>query len=459
MGERFPSPDYLQLSDVVFVDLVERRIAREAGVAAPGSPLSCRGLPRRRALLSGSRKGRIPGLRLNPETVDGEAGHRVAPDREDDLDELLGVVLLRQNGPRAIGDERLAAQLVGGPQHGPAFLVPTGGVRPGGDSGDFPVRQARLARSLDVMRPFVFGADQERRAHDEQFSRPGRQTRFTPQIRSKRRARGVQTGVLEHSGIKVQHAPALADLWGDHLALLWRPLLGAERLDARRREPRAGRRSRQLRQGQVTRQPMPQPWIQLHAETVQRHRNQLVLRRREDRFHHLLVAVFGPKRAPRRVADHRVVAQLVRHAQQAALEIGPARSFRPLGDAMYLLVGHARVGRRDAGMLRPLVFRLAQPSHAQHQHLPMTGRQARSVHHEPAEAGPSGEKLRMMRQRPVNIVVGPRSQHLALRFVAFLLGYGRDAWLCQSRREGAGLRMWRSASGKSGQGCDHNAIQ
>ena len=65
----------------------------------------------------------------------------------------------------------------------------------------------------------------------------------------------------------------------------------------------------------------------------------LVLRRREDRFHHLLVAVFGPKRAPRRVADHRVVAQFVRHAQQAALEIGPARSFRPLGDAMNLLVG------------------------------------------------------------------------------------------------------------------------
>ena len=96
MGQRLPSPDDLQLSDVVLVDLVERRIAREAGVAAPGSPLSYRGLPRRRAPLFGSRKGRISGLRLNPEAVDGEAGHRVAPHREDDLDELFGVVLIRQ---------------------------------------------------------------------------------------------------------------------------------------------------------------------------------------------------------------------------------------------------------------------------------------------------------------------------------------------------------------------------
>src|SRR5262245_1749679 len=78
------------------------------------------------------------------------------------------------------------------------------------------------ARAHDVMRPFVFGADQIRRAHNEQFSRPGRQTRFTPQVRSERCARGVQTWVLEHSGVKIQRAPVLADLWGDHLALLLR---------------------------------------------------------------------------------------------------------------------------------------------------------------------------------------------------------------------------------------------
>src|SRR5215471_17332275 len=89
----------------------------------------------------------------------------------------------------------------------------------------------------------------------------------------------------------------------------------------------------------------------------------------------------------------------------------------------------------------------------------MTGGQARSVHHEPAEAGPSQEELRMMRQRLVDIVVGPRSQHLALRFVAFLLGDGRDAWTGQSRRESVGLRLRRGTCGEGRQTCDYCAMQ
>src|SRR5262245_25851690 len=124
-------------------------------VAAPDASLSYRALMRRRAFLFGSRKDRISRLRLNPEAVDGEAGHRVTTHCEDDLDELFCAVALCQDAPRAIADERLAAQFVGGPQHGPAFLAPAGGVRACGDSGDLSVRQARLARSLDVMRPFV----------------------------------------------------------------------------------------------------------------------------------------------------------------------------------------------------------------------------------------------------------------------------------------------------------------
>jgi hypothetical protein len=55
---------------------------------------------RRCALLSGSRKCRIPGLYLNSKAVAGEAAHRVAFNREDDFDELSGALALCQHPPR-----------------------------------------------------------------------------------------------------------------------------------------------------------------------------------------------------------------------------------------------------------------------------------------------------------------------------------------------------------------------
>src|SRR5262249_7268864 len=153
-----PPPNALRVSNgssTRACTLEAMRTQRGAGVAAPDGSLPYRGPMRRRALLFGSGKGRIPRLRLNPKAVDGEAGHRVATHCEDDLDELFCVVALCQDAPCAIGDKRLAAQFVGDAQHGPTLLAPAGGVRACGDSGDLSFRRARLARSLDVMRPFV----------------------------------------------------------------------------------------------------------------------------------------------------------------------------------------------------------------------------------------------------------------------------------------------------------------
>jgi hypothetical protein len=140
----------------------------------------------------------------------------------------------------------------------------------------------------------------------------------------------------------------------------------------------------------------------------------LILRGRVQRFDYLLHRVLRSQRLPRCVADHRVVAQLIDHVQQCALEVGPAGGRRTCSDAMNVLARQTGLSLGDASMLGPFVFGLAQPAHAQHHHLALARRQAGAVEDEATERAPTVVQIGMMSERLVDVEVGTTCEHRLL---------------------------------------------
>ena len=108
--------------------------------------------------------------------------------------------------------------------------------------------------------------------------------------------------------------------------------------------------------------------LELDAEAVQRHRDDVVPADGEDGVHQLLHRVALGEGVPGGVSDEGVVVQLIGGAQQRRLERVPAISVGTCHDAGDFLVAEAD-GATVAGVLGELVLRLAVPARAQDQQL------------------------------------------------------------------------------------------
>jgi hypothetical protein len=133
--------------------------------------------------------------------------------------------------------------------------------------------------------------------------------------------------------------------------LLRRHLTYLQRLDPRTRQALRARSRRNCRQGYIFGQAIGKLWIELHTQTVQCHRDQLVLCRREQRLDDLLIGVLRVQRLPGRIADHRVITQFIDHTQQRAIEVGPASRLGSFGNSVYFGIGHSSAGLRNARVL------------------------------------------------------------------------------------------------------------
>ncbi|WP_246312096.1 hypothetical protein [Pseudaquabacterium terrae] len=77
-------------------------------------------------------------------------------------------------------------------------------------------------------------------------------------------------------------------------------------------------------------------------------------------------------------------------------------------------------------MLRPFVFGLAQPAHAQHHDLALARRQAGPVQGEASERAERAGEVEVMGQRLVDVVVGAGGEHRSLGVIGILRAQRRE---------------------------------
>ena len=85
---------------------------------------------------------------------------------------------------------------------------------------------------------------------------------------------------------------------------------------------------------------------------------------------------------------------------------------------MHFLVLQSWRAFRNARVLCPLVFRLAQPTHPQHDDLAFARRQTRAIQQELPERTPAVVQIDVVCKRLVNVVVRAACEHRLLRFGA-----------------------------------------
>ena len=119
--------------------------------------------------------------------------------------------------------------------------------------------------------------------------------------------------------------------------------------------------------------------LELDAEAIQRHRDDVVRADGEDGVHQLLHRVALGEGVPGGVADEGVVVQLIGGAQQAGLERVPALVVGTRCDTADFLVAEADRAP-VSGVLGELVLRPAVPAGAQDQQLALARGQRRVAH-------------------------------------------------------------------------------
>src|ERR1035441_10135214 len=145
-------------------------VARPLPIVSPGVWPA----PTTMATLSFSliRKPFKPLFQLDPATVQRHRYQRVLPGRENQIQELLGIVAPGQRLPSRITDKRVSMQLVNSPQQRGLERIPSGGVRPGRNSPDFIGTKSHLLSNSDVMAPFILRPAQPSHAKDHHLPLP-----------------------------------------------------------------------------------------------------------------------------------------------------------------------------------------------------------------------------------------------------------------------------------------------
>src|ERR1035441_439859 len=139
-------------------------VARPLPIVSPGVWPA----PTTMATLSFSliRKPFKPLFQLDPTTVQRHRYQRVLPGRENQIQELLGVVAPSQRLPCRITDKRVSMQLVNSPQQRSFERVPSGSIRPRRDTPNIIGTKPHLLSNSDMMAPFILRPAQPSHAED-----------------------------------------------------------------------------------------------------------------------------------------------------------------------------------------------------------------------------------------------------------------------------------------------------
>src|SRR4029434_6279237 len=109
------------------------------------------------------------------ERVHCASDHRELSDGKDLVHRLTRIVFGGQRAPRAIADERIDVQLVGGSKKGRFERIPAGSLWPASDAREFRTRDAGFPGAAGVLRPDVFRATQPGGPQNEQLAMARRQ--------------------------------------------------------------------------------------------------------------------------------------------------------------------------------------------------------------------------------------------------------------------------------------------
>ena len=136
-------------------------------------------------------------------------------------------------------------------------------------------------------------------------------------------------------------------------------------------------------------------FIALHAQRVERHRNQIVLADRKNQVEQLLCRKMTGQRFPGWIADECFGVQFVHRAEHCLIQFAPAFRVQRFFDSANFLVGQTGPSSNQH-VLPPFVFAAAEPANSQNHQFTFARRQGGGGHDHHRTAGPP-ERRRPLR--------------------------------------------------------------